>query len=87
MTHRTSFALDSTTAARLRRLAAVWQVSQAEVVRRAVALASDQNDAKRPDPAAVLRELHASGKGLVREDAMAYVAESRANRADWRHEP
>jgi predicted transcriptional regulator len=36
MTHRTTFALDELTAQRLKRLAAHWSVSQAEVVRRAV---------------------------------------------------
>ena len=36
MTHRTTFALDETTAHRLKRLAARWQVSQAEVVRRSL---------------------------------------------------
>lgn len=41
MTHRTTFALDSATAQRLKRLAARWQVSQAEVVRRSVEQADD----------------------------------------------
>ncbi|MFT5126025.1 MAG: hypothetical protein ACI97B_004678, partial [Verrucomicrobiales bacterium] len=41
----------------LKRLA-VWQVSQAEVVRRAVALA-EQADASEQDPSARLREIHA----------------------------
>jgi predicted transcriptional regulator len=36
MTHRTTFALDEATAQRLKRLAARWKVSQAEVVRRSV---------------------------------------------------
>lgn len=36
MTHRTTFALDDTTAQRLKKLATLWQVSQAEVVRRSV---------------------------------------------------
>jgi predicted DNA-binding protein len=36
MTHRTTFALDAATAQRLKRLAARWNVSQAEVVRRSV---------------------------------------------------
>jgi hypothetical protein len=48
MTHRTTFALDGTTASRLRRLAAIWQVSQAEVVRRSVHLA-DQGEQSAPD--------------------------------------
>ncbi len=36
MTHRTTFALDDATVTRIRRLAAQWQVSQAEVIRRVV---------------------------------------------------
>ena len=36
MTHRTTFALDAATARRLRQLAKLWKVSQAEVVRRSV---------------------------------------------------
>lgn len=48
MTHRTTFALDDATAQRLKRLAARWNVSQAEVVRRSVDLAERLAD--RPDP-------------------------------------
>ena len=52
MTHRTTFALDKGTAQRLKRLAARWGVSQAEVVRRSVeqaersALLSSHSDAR-----------------------------------------
>ncbi|MFZ4774654.1 MAG: hypothetical protein ACOYM3_04780 [Terrimicrobiaceae bacterium] len=42
MTHRTTFALDETTTLRLKRLAALWNVSQAEVVRRSVETAENQ---------------------------------------------
>lgn len=42
MTHRTTFALDEATAQRLKRLAARWEVSQAEVVRRSVEQAERQ---------------------------------------------
>ena len=41
MTHRTTFALDESTAQRLKRLATLWQVSQAEVVRRSVEKAEE----------------------------------------------
>lgn len=41
MTVRASYALDEPTAARIRRLAARWRVSQAEVIRRAVREAAD----------------------------------------------
>ena len=65
MTHRTTFALDETTAQRLRRLAKRWNVSQAEVVRRSVEQAeketrSSQNEIERRLEAA--RQLRASLK-------------------------
>ena len=37
MTYRTTFSLDKATAMRIRKLAAQWNVSQAEVIRRVVA--------------------------------------------------
>jgi predicted transcriptional regulator len=83
MTHRTTFALDQATARRLRRLAAVWQVSQAEVVRRAVALAENKDRGDK-DAAFLLREFHASGKGLVKEKAEEYLAQVRNDRTAWR---
>lgn len=48
--------------ARIRRLAALWNVSQAEVIRRAVFLA--ESPAARPDPAEPLQKLLASGEGV-----------------------
>ena len=61
MTHRTTFALDDMTAQRLRRLAARWQVSQAEVVRRSLEQAesahvSQPDIEERIDAAQRLRE-------------------------------
>jgi len=83
MTHRTTFALDHDTATRIKRLAAAWDVSQAEVVRRAVARA-EEAEREDADPSAALRALHASGKLLVREQAEAYLAETAAARRVWR---
>ena len=57
MTHRTTFTLDEPTAQRLKRLAARWQVSQAEVVRRSVEQAEKTIAPDNPDPAVMLREL------------------------------
>ena len=48
MTHRCTFALDETTANRIRRLATLWDVSQAEVIRRSVATA--EPPVEKPDP-------------------------------------
>jgi predicted transcriptional regulator len=84
MTHRTTFALDGRTATRLKRLASLWQVSQAEVVRRAVAQAESAAVPAKPDPIAMLRDLHVAGRGLRREKAEAYLAEVRADRKRWR---
>ena len=44
MIHRTTFALDSDTVRRLKKLASRWQVSQAEVVRRALSQAESHPD-------------------------------------------
>jgi len=84
MTHRTTFALDRATATRLRRLASRWQVSQAEVVRRAVAQAEATADASGADPIALLKQLHDSNQGLDPVAAVAYLAEVREDRAHWR---
>ena len=81
MTHRTTFALDDATVTRIRRLAAQWQVSQAEVIRRVVA----QTDAAtRPDPVAMLESLHRAGDGLTAADAASYLTAVREDRKSWR---
>ena len=86
MTHRTTFALDDATAQRLKRLAARWQVSQAEVVRRSVEQAERASETQPPDPIAMLRELFASGGGLDLEKGNAYIAEVYEDRKHWRGE-
>lgn len=83
MTHRTSFALDEETAMRLRRLSAAWEVSQAEVVRRALAMA-ESNGPRAEDAASLLGRLHSSGEGLVEESATQYLSDVRENRRLWR---
>ncbi len=84
MTHRTTFALDGTTANRLRRLSSLWQVSQAEVVRRSLEQAEKQAEVHKPDPVAMLRRLHESGGGLECAKAEAYLAEVYEDRKHWR---
>jgi len=86
MTYRTTFALDSATMRRLKNLAARWGVSQAEVVRRAVSQAEQLPSVGRPDPVAMLKALHASGQGLPRKKADAWLAEVRKDRRTWRRE-
>ncbi len=84
MNHRTTFALDGKTAKSLKRLAAAWRVSQAEVVRRAVARAEEEAATAKPDPAALLQALHAGGEGLDPAKGRAYLREVRESRKQWR---
>ena len=84
MTHRTTFALDGATASRLRRLSSLWQVSQAEVVRRSLEQAERQADIPKPDPVAMLHRLHEKGGGLDRAQAEAYLGEVYEDRKHWR---
>lgn len=86
MTHRTTFALDEATAHRLKRLAARWHVSQAEVVRRSVENAEKQTETEQQDPVAMLQKLFASGGGLDLEKGNAYIAEVYEDRKHWRGE-
>lgn len=82
MTQRCTFALDEVTTTRIRRLATLWEVSQAEVIRRAVATA--ETPVPKPDPVEVFRQLHQSDGGLSRPVAQAYLSEVRAARRKWR---
>ncbi len=75
MIHRTTFALDKSSALRLKRLAARWRVSQAEVVRRSLEKAEQEADSQKPDAVGMLRRLHEKGAGLDRDKADAYLAE------------
>lgn len=84
MTHRTTFALDEETAKRIKRLAARWNVSQAEVVRRSVAQVESAEFSRKADPAALLQALHDSGEGLAEEAASSYLADVREDRKFWR---
>lgn len=85
MTHRTTFALDKATAQRLKRLAKRWQVSQAEVVRRALAETEQAVAARdKPDPVAMLRRLHEKGGGIDPQRAEKWIAEIREDRKRWR---
>jgi hypothetical protein len=84
MTNRTTFALDTETIKRLKRLAARWQVSQAEVVRRAVAQAEAQPDPLMSDPVTMLRQLQESSERMNSEQAELYLRQVRADRRKWR---
>ena len=83
--HRTSFALDEATADLLRRLARRWDVSQAEVIRRAVKLAADRSDAVGDDIRERLRSYRASGR-IDRKQADEYLRTIDEDRSRWRRD-
>ncbi len=83
MTYRTTFALDDRTIGRLKHLAGLWHISQAEVVRRAIALAEEKEKAE-TDSTALLRSIHNSDRQLAREQAEDYLAELDESRRSWR---
>ncbi len=58
MTHRTTFALDDGAVSRLKKLSALWQASQAEVVRRSLEIA-ESSHAQGPD---IQRRLDAASR-------------------------
>ena len=74
MTHRTTFALNQTSVDHLKTLSARLQVSQSEVLRRALARLATESTPEKPDPVAMLNALHASGKGMDPAEAEAYLA-------------
>jgi predicted transcriptional regulator len=81
--HRTTFSLDEPAVRRLHLLARRWNVSQAEVIRRALALAESQ-----PYESTALQALEAFHEkgGLAAETAAAYLGEVSAARDDWGRE-
>lgn len=83
MIHRTTFALDSDTMRRLKKLALRWQVSQAEVVRRALTQVESLPDTQPLDVLARLKSYHAASTPDASE-ADAYLAQARADRKRWR---
>jgi len=84
MTHRTTFALDEATMARIKNLATLWKVSQAEVVRRAVSMA--QSPAPASSPKIEFEKFLRAGNGLDPKIAGQYLEEVREDRQMWRGE-
>ena len=82
MIHRCTFALDEGTTQRIRKLAEQWNVSQAEVIRRAVARA--EAIPVEADAPALLAHLFESGGGLAAAEAHSYLLEVDADRKAWR---
>lgn len=83
MTHRTSFSLDDQTVQRIKRLAARWKTSQAEVVRRSNEQADTSNEARQPDPLVLLRAYHDKG-GLDKARADQWINEIAEDCKRWR---
>jgi Ribbon-helix-helix protein, copG family len=83
MTHRTTFALDGDTVRRLKKLALRWQVSQAEVVRRALSQAEKLPATQRLDLLARLKSYHTASTPDT-SAADAYLAQARSDRKRWR---
>ncbi|NJL70296.1 MAG: ribbon-helix-helix protein, CopG family [Candidatus Competibacteraceae bacterium] len=80
MTHRTTFALDDSTASRLKRLAARWKVSQAEVVRRSVEKAdqAESQSLTAEERIAAAHQLRENLKGRITAEAwIAMVQDAR----------
>jgi transposase-like protein len=67
MTLRSTYALDARTTQSIKRLARSWGVSQAEVIRRSVRLASEQKSAAALSPADVVA--HYASNPLPRNQA------------------
>lgn len=80
--HRTSFALDVGTADRIRRLARLWKVSQAEVVRRAVAMAEQRARSAAGSVGERLQEYRSIGR-IPGDAADAYLKEIAEDRSRW----
>lgn len=85
MSVRSTYALDEQTARRIRHLARVWGVSQAEVIRRSVALAAAQHEAA-PSPAEVVAHYQRQPLPRTRAQTRRLIASLRAARhADDAH--
>jgi hypothetical protein len=80
--HRTTFALDSVTIRRMKRLAAMWKVSQAEVVRRSIEQAERLAEQESADLRNRLAAYHERG-GLAVRAAEAYLEEVAEARSEW----
>ncbi|MBN8458668.1 MAG: hypothetical protein J0M04_12600 [Verrucomicrobia bacterium] len=78
---RTSMALDGWTIGTLKKLSEKWQISKAEVIRRAVRQLSElaEQEDRAPTPLEALDWLQ-NGGGLMAEDAARFRAEITANR-------
>ena len=84
MRFRTTFSLDRITMDRLKKLSKRWEVSQAEVVRRALSYAESSIESESTNPVDMLKRLHQEGQSIDLDQADKYLAETRKARRDWR---
>ncbi len=82
MIRRTTFALDELTVLRLKKLAAVWHVSQAEVVRKVIKKAESELAAEAEEKIGRLRQYHKRSNMKI-EAVNTYLDEVEENRSDW----
>ena len=83
---RTSFALDGETISAIRRLSRWWGVSQAEVVRRAVKRAAEQEESEELSVKEHLKQYRA-GSPLTEARTNEFLKEVKEDRDRWRGRP
>jgi hypothetical protein len=82
MNRRATFALDEETVERIKNLATLMHISQAEVVRRAVALAEKKINGAEEEKLRRIGAYHQKG-GLAAEKAEAYLGQVMEDRSTW----
>jgi len=82
MNKRATYALDEETIQRIKKLAALRHISQAEVVRRAVAQAEEKADRETEEKLKRLKAYHQGG-GITAEKAEEYLGEVKEGRSSW----
>lgn len=80
MTIRSTYALDEQTTQRIRYLAQAWNVSQAEVIRRSVRQASEQQAGSTPSPTEVVARYVKGPLPRSKAESQRVIAEMRALR-------
>lgn len=81
MAHRTTFSLDDDTVEAIRRLALLWNTSQAGVIRRAVRAASEQSET-RMTPLQAIASFRAGAVPMDANQLQVLIAQARAARID-----
>ena len=82
MNKRTTFSLDEGTVESIRKLAALFRISQAEVVRRAIALSEREAYKEQTDALDRLNAYHEQG-GIAAEQVEEYLGQVQEDRSSW----